>query len=51
MRYLIIILLLLASCAHQPFPEGEPTQPPMGYVIHCLENPDSPFCKEVDEWK
>jgi hypothetical protein len=43
----ICLLILLYGCT-TPMPEGEPVNPPIGYIIHCIENPNDPFCKEVE---
>jgi hypothetical protein len=52
---LIFIFVLLATfigCStiteYEPFPEGEETNPPFEYMIYCIENPNSPFCKEQE---
>jgi hypothetical protein len=60
MKYLIFLtVLLLFGCAtveekvvykpvvveEQGFPEGDITDPPFGYIKHCIDYPDSIFCE------
>jgi hypothetical protein len=60
MKYLIasIICTVLAALTlwlmgcreYQPFPEGkDKVRPPIGYIIHCQEYPNSIFCPQDDE--
>ncbi len=46
-----VVCLLLMSCTtpDKPFPEGDEVQAPYGYYLHCLEYPDSIFCRELEE--
>lgn len=46
MRLFLIMLLFLAACAHQPFPEGDVTNPHLEYLIYCIESHDPLFCGE-----
>lgn len=51
MRWLVgILIIAVVGCAmpQKPMPEGEPVNPPIGYMLHCIEYPDSPFCKEAE---
>ena len=44
---LIFLALMLTSCASKgAFPEGKVTPPPYGYTLHCIQFPDSIFCRE-----
>ncbi len=46
-----VVCLLLMSCTtpDKPFPEGDEVVAPYGYYLHCLEYPDSIFCRELEE--
>jgi hypothetical protein len=44
---IMAIMTHFISCTPKAIVDGEATNPPIGYTIHCLENPNSPFCKEV----
>jgi len=46
---LIVLLFGCTAVEHKPLPEGDPANPPLGYVLHCFEFPDSPFCKQADK--
>ena len=47
----MIIMYALFGCArtYEPIPEGKETNAPLGYTSHCIEFPDSIFCKDRDK--
>lgn len=48
MRYLLILCSLLVGCSQPSIMRGSgvPTDPPIGYTIGCINNPQAVACKE-----
>jgi hypothetical protein len=49
--FIFVLLVTFIGCSktYEPFPEGEVTQDqPWGYIIYCIENPESVFCKDQE---
>ena len=44
---IIVLMILLSGCATKPVELGDKVPPPIGYVLHCWDFPDSIFCEPV----